>query len=245
MKISGSAGLFAMCALAQTLLSFEAASIKPHRGIIQFSQDPHAEGRRVVGTASTLLDFITVAYQVRYDQIGNAPKWADTEHYDFQATGGPGDKPLSAAAFHGMLQALLADRFQLRVHRESLEVPVYALVVAKHGPKLATVPATEKGGCQVSASPRGNHLECAKGTLDRLVTQLTYTAGHPVEDRTGLTDFYKFTLDWWPANRSMPANLDVPDMFHAVEEQLGLRLEAGRGTLQKLVIDHAEKPTEN
>jgi len=245
MKITRLAIFVAACAFAQTPLSFEAASIKPHAGIIEFSQDPHVEGRRVVGTASTLLDFITVTYQIRYDQIAGAPKWADTEHYDFQATAGPGGKPLSAAEFHAMLQALLADRFQLEVHRETVELSVYAMVVAKGGPKLTTVPATEQGGCSVTAGEHGNHMECAKATLDRLATQLTYTAGHPIEDRTGLKGFYKLTLDWWPANREMLPDVNVPDMFHAVQDQLGLRLEASKGTLQKLVIDQAEKPTEN
>src|SRR5579872_1787212 len=101
--------------------SFEVASIKAHPGIITSSSDPRVKGSRVTATASTLLDMITTAYHVRYDQISGAPGWASSEHYDLEARAG--DQPITNEQMRTMLQALLADRFQLRVHRETREIP--------------------------------------------------------------------------------------------------------------------------
>ena len=230
---------------ASDRLSFEVAAIKPHKGIINFSMDPSIRGRRVVGTASTLLDLITTAYGVRYNQIEGAPGWAEAEHYDLDAKAGDGDRPLTRAELRGMLQSLLADRFQLKLHRETREVSVYALVVGKGGPKLKAVAADAAGGGSVRSSDRGMHMETTKGTMEQLASQIAYSAEHPVIDRTGLQGFYAYTLDWVPSNRTLPADLDAPDVFHAVQDQLGLRLEATRGPIEKLVIDHAEKPSEN
>ena len=84
-----------------------------------------------------------------------------------------------------------------------------------------------------------------KWTMESLAAQLAYTAGHPVVDKTGLQGYYAFTVDWFPANRTMPPDLDVPDMFQALQEQLGLKLEPTKGLVEKLVIDHVEKPSEN
>ena len=132
-------------------LSFEVASIKAHKGVITFSMDPAIHGRRVAGTASTLLDLIVVAYGVRYNQISDAPRWADTDHYDVDAKADDGDRPLAMSECRQRLQALLADRFHLQVHRETQEMPVYALVVGKNGSKLKAVAADATGGGQVRA----------------------------------------------------------------------------------------------
>ncbi|HWB84116.1 MAG TPA: TIGR03435 family protein [Bryobacteraceae bacterium] len=230
---------------APARLSFEVASIRPHKGTITFSMDPSIRGRRVTATASTLLDLITTAYGVKYYQISGAPAWAASEHYDLEAKAEDGRSPLTMDQCRQMLQTLLTDRFQLKVHRESEEVPVYALVVGKNGPKLKTMAAEATGGGFVRGSSQGLHIEATKWTMARLASQLSVTAGRPVVDKTGLQGYYAFTLDWFPADRPMPADLDVLDMFQAVQEQLGLKLEPAKGSVEKLVIDHAEKPSEN
>ena len=81
--------------------------------------------------------------------------------------------------------------------------------------------------------------------MAQLARQLSNTAGRPVMDRTGLTGYYAFALDWFPADRTPPPDLDAPDMFAALREQLGLRLDPARAPVEKLVIDHVEKPSEN
>jgi uncharacterized protein (TIGR03435 family) len=144
----------------------EGASIKPHNGVITLSMDPSIRGRRVTGTASPLLDLITTAYKVRYNEISGAPGWAHDDHYDLEA------KPeVTTDEMRRMLQTLLADRFQLKVHRGTQEVPIYALVVAKNGPKLKTVPADATGG-DAPWRPRLEHSGTSKsGGIRRFAGQ--------------------------------------------------------------------------
>jgi len=89
------------------------------------------------------------------------------------------------------------------------------------------------------------HMEASKGTMDQLSRQLSLTAGRPVLDRTGLTGHYTYTLDWLPANGAAPPESDIPSIFTAVQEQLGLKLEATKAPIVMLIIDRAEKPSEN
>jgi uncharacterized protein (TIGR03435 family) len=88
-------------------------------------------------------------------------------------------------------------------------------------------------------------MKTTKGTMAQLAGQLSYTAERPVVDRTGLQGYYAFTLDWFPVNRTIPPDLDIPDMFQAVQQQLGLKLEPARAPSEKLVVDHAEKAAES
>lgn len=233
--------------LAQTeQLSFEVASIKPHPGIITFSSDPSVHGRRVVATASTLLDFVTYAYSVRYDQISGGPGWAGSDHYDLEAVAS-GEGTLTSEKSKEMVRSLLSERFQLRVHFDRQEIPMYALVVAKGGPKLRP-PASENArpGGFTRASAEGIHMEVTKGTMDDLAHRLSGNgAGRPLVDKTGLSGYFAYTLDYVP-NTSVPsAESNVPTLSNALQDQLGLKLESTRGPSRKLVIDHVEKPSSN
>ncbi len=231
--------------VAQTpRLAFEVASIKPHRGEVLFSADPAVRGSRVIGTASTLADMITVAYGVRYDQIANGPGWINKDRFDIEAKA-PGDVPPTAEQARLMMQNLLAERFQLRLHRETRDLPVYALVVGKNGAKLKISDADAHEGGVVQGTANGLHMETKKGSMERLARQLSSSAGRPVIDNTGLAGTYEYTLDWFPANTIPAPELTVPSVFIAVQEQLGLRLEATTASQEVLVIDHAEKPSEN
>jgi len=109
-----------------------------------------------------------------------------------------------------MLQKLLADRFQLKNHRETKDVPAYALVIGKNGPKLKESGADATGSNSVQAGRPGMHMEAKKGTMEQLARQLSVTAGRPVVDRTGLTGYYAYILDWSPANRA-----PEPDFGHS------------------------------
>jgi uncharacterized protein (TIGR03435 family) len=225
-------------------LSFEVASIKQHPGEITFSSDPSIRGRKVSATASTLLDLITYAYGMRYDQVTGGQDWASSDHYDLDAKA-DGEGILTASQSRLMVQALLADRFQLKVRRETQEAPVYALVIGKNGPKLKAVAPDATGGGSVRGTAKGLHMETTKGTMEQLALQLSNTAGRPVVDKTGLAGYYVYTLDWYPANLIAPADLDTPSMFDALQEQLGLKLESTRGPVEKLVIDHAGRLSQN
>jgi uncharacterized protein (TIGR03435 family) len=157
-----------------------------------------------------------------------------------------------------MLVALIEDRFQLKIHRETKEMPVYALVVAKNGTKL-----------KANAGEPGPRLRMGRGQLNgtkvplkMLVQQLAQQLGRPVVDKTGLTGDYDFTLTWTPQpgeggamfagpggpggpEGPPPSDPDGPSIFAAIQEQLGLKLESDKGPVEILVLDQVEKPTEN
>jgi uncharacterized protein (TIGR03435 family) len=236
--------LLVVCLLATGIAygqAFEVASIKPHPGIVNFSADPQPRGNRVTATASTLLDMVTTAYNVRYDQISRAPGWANSDHFDLEAKA---NSAITLAQMRPMLQTLLAERFELQIHRELKEVPIYALVVAKGGPKLReSIPQDAPKG-QITGDRSGMHMEVSEGTMEQLALRLSGNgAGRPVMDKTGLTGKYTYKLNW--VNGTPARDSEWPSLFVALQEQLGLKLESTRGPSEFIVIDHAEKPSPN
>jgi uncharacterized protein (TIGR03435 family) len=230
-------------AAAQETASFEVASIKFHPGLITMSGGG-VKGATLSDTALTLLNLIEDAYGVRRDQISGGPSWISSDHYDVIAKA-EGEGTLTHDRAMQMLQTLLSDRFQLKLHRETRETPVYDLVLGKNGPKLKESSADAKGKNFVSVTGAGMHMEATNGTMEQLARQLSVTAGRPVIDKTGLTGFYAYTLDWASANRPPEPDSDTPSMFTAVQEQLGLKLESAKAPVEMLIVDHAEKPSEN
>jgi uncharacterized protein (TIGR03435 family) len=244
---------FAAACLAITVVAgveaqaptFEVAAIRSHPGEVTFSSDPSIRGSRVTGTACTLLDMITTAYDVRYDQISGGPAWVGTERYDLEAKAG-GDGQPTQDQMRMMLQNLLAERFQLKLHRDTKEVPIYALVVGRNGPKLTPSAPNATGGSTVRGSDKGLQMVAKRGTMLSLANQLSVSSGRPVIDKTNLTETFEFTLEWFPANRTPPPDADVaPDLFNAIQNQLGLRLESTKGPIEVLVIDSVEKASAN
>ena len=223
--------------------AFEVASIRPHHGDVlmvggQFS------GPRIRLVALTLLDLVGDAYHRDRYQISGAQGWIASERYDVLANA-PGDAAPIQDNLRRMLQALLADRFQLKVHMETKELPTYALVVGRKGPKLKESTADEYS--QNASGNRTAHMTFAKATMEQLASNLYFSVGRPVFDKTGLRGFYDFTLDWTPdyggpATSSESSGVDI---FTALQEQLGLKLEPQKADIEMLVIDHAEKPSEN
>lgn len=231
-----------LAALAFAQERFEVASIKPHPGIVTISSDPRVRGSQVSATASTLLDLIATAYRVRYDEISGAPGWAASEHYDLEAKAG--GQAITHEQMRTMLQALLADRFQLRIHREMRTVPAFSLVVAKHGPKLVESSPEEEPKSRIRADATGFHLDAARQTMAKLAERLASNgAGGPVTDRTGLTGLYTFQLNW--AQPTAARESEFPPLAVALQEQLGLKLEATKGSAEFIVIDHVERPSKN
>ena len=220
-------------------------------------------------TNTPLQDLIEAAYEVQGDRIAGAPDWFHTELFDVDAKVGSStaDKlqKLSpdqrAFARRRMLQALLADRFRLAVHRETRELPVYALLIAERGPKLreATPGNTYADGVK---GPDGAPLGAGKMTfgpvassmlkvtaqalpIPSLVRTLSLQVGRTVLDMTGLTGNYDFTLQWFPGS---PKDADKSpatgsSIFQAVQQQLGLKLEPKTAPLEMLVVDQAELPS--
>ena len=254
---------------------FEVASIKtykPEGEMIRVMTRFMPDGITASGVSLQLL--IRSAYGVEDNQILGAPSWIGSDQYDIQAKIDEADvesfaklDPKQASKMRmQMLQGLLSDRFKLALHRETRELPVYALVVAKGGLKLqeAKEGDTYPNGIKApDGHPSGGMMRMGRGELaaqalpvGSLISILTQQLGRHIEDKTGLTGKYDFTLKWTPDEAESPmfrgalgggASAPAPDangpsIFTALQEQLGLKLESQKGPVEVLVIDHAEKP---
>jgi len=257
--------------------TFEAASVKvaspPFRRVAMSGGPGTKTPDRINFENIGLGSIIAKAYDIKEYQIVG-PDWLDSERFNVIATVLPGT---TKEQFQLMLQNLLADRFQLKLHRDTKEMAVYSLVVAKNGPKFKkAVPAPapdldhaaadEPPGFQKMAKDAdgypvlgpgwtmammGDHARAGnKAHMEWLVNMLAGQTERPVIDATGLTDEYQFLLSWIPqapgVNPSVTDDPKGPDLFQALEQQLGLKLESKKAPIVILVIDRAEKiPTPN
>ncbi len=230
---------------------FEVASIKPSapggRGVrIQM-----APGGRLDVSNVTLKLLIQQAYGVKDFQISGGPGWINSERYDVVAKA---DRDIGKAEeLRPLIQKLLADRFQLTIHRDTKELPVYALVVGKNGPKLKESAANGPG----SQIRMGRGLINGQGMgMEMLAGELSRPLGRTVIDRTGLKGQYDIKFEWTPEDgpghgpgdgpeSAPPSDTTGPSLFTALQEQLGLKLESSKGPVEIIVIDRAEKPSEN
>jgi uncharacterized protein (TIGR03435 family) len=147
------------------------------------------------------------------------------------------------------LQALLAERFQLAVHRETRDLPMYSLVVGKNGVKMQPTDPTVKSGTSLITQKM---FKAQRSTVDSIAQGLAGVLGRPVKNETGLEGFYDFKMEWAPepaagGGRPDERAIDTlgPSLFTAVQEQLGLKLEARKGPMEVIVVDRAQRPSEN
>jgi uncharacterized protein (TIGR03435 family) len=179
-----------------------------------------------------------MAYKAPVYQMENRPGWMDTTCYDVTARA-EGEGNLGNDQLRLMLQNLLAQRFHLAVHHETKEFNGYALVVAKNGPTLQATKGGPAGG-QIGTDIIAAH----NVTLVSLATMLTHPLGAHVIDRTGIRGSYDIRLSFAPDTAG--ADSTLPSIFTAIEEQLGLKLEAQKVPVEMLIIDHMDKaPTDN
>jgi uncharacterized protein (TIGR03435 family) len=231
------------CAVGAQTSSFDAASIKPN------NSGPGPSSMRVTaGHISmqnvSLKKMILNAYGIpddrRYAVIG--PDWLESESFDLEATF-PADTP--QAQIRPMLQAFLTSRFKMMAHKETRQLPNYTLVDAKGGAKITP----EEPG-QGGTSGGNGKFTATKTSMAHFADLLARQTGFPVVDQTGLTGVYTFTLQWDPAAGLNVGPADTPatgaSIFTALEEQLGLHLQSGKGPVEIVVIDSMEKmPTAN
>jgi uncharacterized protein (TIGR03435 family) len=220
-------------------LTFEVVTIKPDNISRGWRLQPTSDG--FTGTNISLYKLVQEAYGFPDPKlILGGPDWIDKDKFD-----------LAYRQRADMLRAVLADRFQLKIHFEKQDFPVFNLVVAKSGPKMPEWkpgdPANEDNpaGCLFRRSGAGL-VEAENCPAQALLLQLRYITGHPVLDKTGLTGNYHLVLRWAPENTPADSPLaSRPSIFTAVQEQLGLKLEPSTAPLDVLVIDSAQKPSEN
>jgi len=236
--IAASLGLlFVFAASAQDAAApaqFEVATIKPSREAARGSTFYNPTRDRFQFDNATVKALIAYAYVVPDTQIIGASGWVATDGYDVLA------KPegeVTDERIREMVQSLLTERLNLKVHEETREMPVYALVTAKNGAKLTRSPMpdqpTAHGGF---GRMSGRHL-----TMENFSSLLAARVERPVIDKTGIEGQYDIDLHWTPEESPEPG----PSIFSALQEQLGLRLESQRAPQDIVVIDHVERPSEN
>jgi len=252
-------------------LTFEVASIKPAAPDARGTMIRMMPGGALTVTNATLRMLLTLAYDVRDFQISGGPGWVGSERYDINAkaersaTAEPvqedprnmtdAQRKTNQEQMRQRLQALLAERFQLAIHRETKEAPVYALVVGKNGPKIQE---SKEGGPRLMMG-RGQ-LNGQGALMEMLANILSNQLGRPVLDKTGLQGKYDFKLEFTPdpgqaagpfgglgpgPDAPPPPDPNGPSIFAAIQEQLGLRLESTKGAVEMIVIDRVEKSSEN
>jgi uncharacterized protein (TIGR03435 family) len=197
-------------------------------------------GGRFRATGAPLNALIQLAYGVKDFQVSGRPKWADSESdesYDVVAQPAAG-VTLNRDQLKVAIQALLADRFKLKFHRETKDLPIYSLVVGKNGPKLTkNIDAPGPGGTIGSGQLKGSKI-----SMSILADLLAQLLDRTVRDDTGISGDFDVKLNWDP---SQTADMDGPSIFTALQEQLGLKLNAQKGPVEILIIDSAERPSGN
>jgi len=219
---------------------------------------------------------IEFAYGIKDFQLAGGPPWINSQNYDISAKLEDAEaKELQklpvdqrGGRIRLMMQSLLADRFKLTLTRETKELPIYALVVAKGGPKLTPTTHTppDPDGPKPSAPPQnGPQLMLSRGKINAVAAPISGLADilalmpdlgdRLVVDKTGIQGKYDFTLEFTQENvtpkgpqsleSAPPPDPSAPSIFTALQDQLGLRLESTKGPVDTIVIDHIEQPSEN
>jgi uncharacterized protein (TIGR03435 family) len=245
--------------------SFEVASIKPQPWTNEGRVGVFVRGNTLTGEHVDLYRLVEFAYGLRTDgsQLSGGPGWArmgilsdvsgaESALYQVIAKAADGPPP-TIEQFKLMLQTLLADRFQLRVHHDKKDLPVFNLVVARNGPRLKENVSDAKTSMAMRDG-RLFRIKAVHAPVKNLVEELTnpnHGAGRPVFDKTGLTGFYDFEIEWSPNDLAAPGpagsapDTAAPSVFAALQERLGLKLEPGTALVDTVVIDHAQKPSQN
>jgi uncharacterized protein (TIGR03435 family) len=219
-----------------TRLSYEAASVKLNTSGANGSSSNGSKGQIVI-TNMPLHRIIERAYGVKPFQV-TGPGWLDDVRFDIAAKYPPDIKSEDRLI---MMRNLLEDRFKMVVHRESKDMPGYALVVAKGHFKLKTVePGGSKDWGTSQHGGRVSTLAAQKTSMATLADNLGRTLGEVVVDKTGLTYVYDFELKWTNDDKA-PEGEAVPNLFTAVQETLGLKLQPQKVPVQIIVVDRIER----
>lgn len=240
-------------------LQFEVVSLKRNTANGQIDGHPRRSGDLVMMHNTQMWSMLAYAYHIRgaYQVVGYKDFPDDWRWYDLEARIG---RDATDNEVRLMMQAMLADRFKLKTHRETKEIPEYQLSLGKGKPKLQRPVAgpmmtvtieerkvpTREGTCGGSLWNDGTHVICHNATIEKLIAALSGELQAPIADHTGLTGTYDLHMHYLPEKRKLDPNVELePTVEQAIAEQLGLKLEKGKGPVEVLVIDHMEKPSEN
>ena len=248
---------------AEPELRFEVASVKLNTSGVQSSRSQFQPGGRYVVSNGTIERLFRNSYAVQPFQIVGAPDWFIRDRFDIDAKA---DGNITVPQLQAMLKTLLRERFQLAFHKETREMPIYTLVLARsdgrHGPAMkpsafdcstmmtGPPPATQAPPLANGMSPCGGRTASGSivlnGTsMNNFAGNLSNIIGRTVVDGTGLKGDFDLSLTYAPETANAEPLSDLPSLFTAIEEQLGLKLESGRGPVEVYVIDRLAKPTED
>jgi uncharacterized protein (TIGR03435 family) len=219
--------------------AFQIVSIKPNRSGDGTSMRTSPGRFRAVSV--TPHELLLYAFGVRDSQLIGGPDWLTKEKFDVEGVTGIAEDP-DRTTLQPLLQTMFADRFQLKFHHEDRELPVYSLTVTKGGPKLTAHSGEGEPFTGIHSRSGKQVVNAQKVTMKRLAEVLGQQGDRLVIDNTGLEGEYDFKLSWTDL-----ATVDSgePALFTAIQEQLGLKLEAGKGRVQVTVIDSIGRPSEN
>lgn len=232
--------------------SFEVATIKPVDPGQRAAVFIRMEGtNRFVAKNYTVKRMIGWAYNLAPRAISGGPGWVEGDHFEIAAVT-PGEVRPTMVEQMGMLRGLLADRFELTFHRETKVMPVYALTVAKGGALLKESAGEGAAPLLNTVYPDHVGLPARHATMGEFASMLQRAVlDRPVLDQTGLAGRYDFDLEWTPDDSQfggelpMPAEAVWPGLFAAVQQTMGLRLQATNGPVEVLVIDRVQRPSAN
>jgi uncharacterized protein (TIGR03435 family) len=233
--------------------AFEVASIRPTAPGAPGRSVDYAAGGRFTASGMSLSGLIQEAYAIRGFQISGGQDWARSDLYTIAAKT---ENSATKDQMRVMLQRLLADRFQLTLHRELKEINVYTLTVAKNGPKLKEVKLDEANSNRGVRFRGLGKLAGVMASTSQLAVMLSdiklngsSILDRPVLDQTGLTGVYDFSLEWsgeeQSADRSDAPNPSGSSIFTAIQQQLGLKLEVRKAPVEFFTIEQVTRPTEN
>jgi uncharacterized protein (TIGR03435 family) len=237
---------------ADASLAFEVATIKPSKPGTP-GKALTIRGHDIIVINFSLNAIISFAYGVHVRQVTGGPSWMESENFDITAKPEAEGQP-NRRQMEGMIQGLLKDRFKLAFHHDKKELTVFTLVLAKNGPKLTPSAADPKGLPGLGFRALGNMIAGNSNMSDFAGLLQSVVLDRPVVDQTELKGRFDFTLKWTPdesqfGGRGGSAKSDAPDappdLFAAIQEQLGLQLKSAKIPVDVLVIDKIEKPTEN
>ena len=224
--------------------TFEVASVKLNTSIHNAIGNRFSPGS-MRWTNAPLKILIEEVYHLKSYQILGGPAWVDSDRWDIDAKAA---KPVSGKEMYEMTRSLLADRFRLRFHRETRQLPVYRLVVAKDGSRL-TQAKEQDANHRWGTTPGPGFLLMNGASMQELAYWLSVQLNQPIIESTGLTGRYDLKLEWAEDDSQTPdvAPTEVAkwSIFSAVQYQLGLKLESTKGPVEVLLIDHVERASVN
>jgi uncharacterized protein (TIGR03435 family) len=225
---------------------WEVATVKPSDPDDTRGQHIDLQGSHVLLLDTTVEQFLLLGYGIQQSQLAGEPEWVKTTRWDVDGVPTVQGQP-NLAQVQMLIRNILTERFGLQFHHEQREMPVFAMTVAKGGPKMVANTSDPNGLLdQQGGTSNGRHVEALKNTsMAELAFILQFHVDRPVVDQTGLKGRYDLNVQWTVDDAQTDAPDAPPGLAAAMQEQVGLRLDRVKGPADVLVLDKVDKPGAN